>query len=247
MGKAIAELLAAEGHDVGITFHSDEAGAQDTRKGIEERGQRCFVAQQDTSDPQSTTRVTEELIGQLGGVGVLVNNAGTGHSTPVLDLDLDTWRSVLATDLDGAFLNSQLAARHMREQGRGGRIVNITSVHEHVPRYGATAYCVAKAGLGMLTKSMALELAEHGITVNSVAPGEIATPMTGMEEQEAYHQSREGNPIGRPGHVHEVASAVVFLASPRATYITGSSLTVDGGLTLMAAHGHDTATGWRSA
>ena len=82
---------------------------------------------------------------------------------------------------------------------------------------------------------------------NSVAPGEIATPMTGMEEQEAYGEQRDGNPIGRPGHVNEVASAVVFLASPRASYITGSSLTVDGGLTLMAAHGHDEASGWRSA
>jgi NAD(P)-dependent dehydrogenase (short-subunit alcohol dehydrogenase family) len=247
MGKAIAELLATEGYDVGVTFHTDEQGAEDTRKGVEERGQRCFVAQQDTSDPQGTTKVTEELIERLGGVGVLVNNAGTGHSTPVLDLDYDTWRSVIATDLEGAFLNAQVAARRMKEQRKGGRIVNITSVHEHVPRYGATAYCVAKAGLGMLTKSMALELAEHGITVNSVAPGEIATPMTGMEEHEAYAEQRDGNPIGRPGHVNEVASAVVFLASPRATYITGSSLTVDGGLTLMAAHGHDEAKGWRSA
>jgi NAD(P)-dependent dehydrogenase (short-subunit alcohol dehydrogenase family) len=247
MGKAIAELLATEGYDVGITFHSDEQGAQDTKQEVEMRRQRCFVAQQDTSDPGNTTSVTEQLISQLGGIGVLVNNAGTGHSTPVLELELDEWRKVIGTDLEGAFLNAQVAARHMVQQRQQGRIINITSVHEHVPRYGATAYCVAKAGLGMLTKSMALELAEHGITVNSVAPGEIATPMTGMEEQEAYHEERPGNPVGRPGHVNEVASAVVFLASPRASYITGSSLVVDGGLTLMAAHGHDEAKGWRSA
>jgi NAD(P)-dependent dehydrogenase (short-subunit alcohol dehydrogenase family) len=247
MGKAIAELLATEGYDVGVTFHSDEQGAQDTKQEIEKRGQRCFVAQQDTSDPANTTSVVEGLIQELGGIGVLVNNAGTGHSTPVLDLELDEWRKVMGTDLEGAFLNSQVAARHMRDQRQGGRIVNITSVHEHVPRYGATAYCVAKAGLGMLTKNMALELAEHGITVNSVGPGEIATPMTGMDEKDAYHEERPGNPIGRPGHVNEVASAVVFLASPRASYITGSSLVVDGGLTLMAAHGHDKAEGWRSA
>src|SRR3954464_10092791 len=194
MGKAIAELLATEGYDVGITFHSDAEGAEDTRKGIEERGQRCFVAQQDTSDPANTTQVTEQLIGQLGGVGVLVNNAGTGHSTPVLELEYDTWRQVIGTDLEGAFLNSQLAARHMLEQGHQGRIVNITSVHEHVPRYGATAYCVAKAGLGMLTKQMALELAEHGITVNSVAPGEIATPMTDDEDVDPRTVGRDGLP-----------------------------------------------------
>jgi NAD(P)-dependent dehydrogenase (short-subunit alcohol dehydrogenase family) len=247
MGKAIAELLATEGYDVGVTFHSDEQGAQDTKLEIEKRGQRGFVAQQDTSDPANTTQVTEGLIKELGGIGVLVNNAGTGHSTPVLDLELGEWRKVIGTDLEGVFLNSQVAARHMRDERHGGRIVNITSVHEHVPRYGATAYCVAKAGLGMLTKNMALELAEHGITVNSVAPGEIATPMTGMDEKDAYGEERPGNPIGRPGHVNEVASAVVFLASPRASYITGSSLVVDGGLTLMAAHGHDKAEGWRSA
>ena len=246
MGKAIAELLATEGYDVGVTYHSDAAGAEDTRRGVEERGQRCFVAQQDTSDASGTTQVMESLVSQLGGIGVLVNNAGTGHSTPVLDLDLQTWRQVLGTDLEGAFLNAQVAARHMIAQQHQGRIINITSVHEHVPRYGATAYCVAKAGLGMLTKSLALELAEHGITVNSVAPGEIATPMTGMSEEQAYAESRPGNPIGRPGHVNEVASAVVFLASPRATYITGTSVVVDGGLELMAAHGHDEAEGWRS-
>jgi NAD(P)-dependent dehydrogenase (short-subunit alcohol dehydrogenase family) len=175
-----------------------------------------------------------------------VNNGGTGHSTKALDLDYDKWRSVVATDLDGPFLCAQRAARRMIDQGDGGRIVNVTSVHEHVPRLGAAAYCSAKAGLGMLTKVLALELAEHGILVNSVAPGEIATPMTGMGESQAYHEDRPGNPIGRPGHVQEVASVIAFLASPRSSYVTGSSFTVDGGLTLMAAHGHDEAgSGWR--
>jgi NAD(P)-dependent dehydrogenase (short-subunit alcohol dehydrogenase family) len=246
MGKATAELLATEGFDVGVTFHTDAVGAQDTRRAVEERGQRCYVAQQDTSQP-ATAEVVGHLIGKLGGIGVLVNNAGTGHRTPALELDLDTWRSVLATDLDGAFLNAQVAARQMVQQGRGGRIVNITSVHEHVPRYGATAYCVAKAGLGMLTKCLALELAEHGILVGSVAPGEIATPMTGIDEADAFEEERPGNPVGRPGHVNEVASVVAFLASPRSSYLTGTSIVVDGGLTLMAAHGHDSAREWRTA
>jgi NAD(P)-dependent dehydrogenase (short-subunit alcohol dehydrogenase family) len=134
----------------------------------------------------------------------------------------------------------------MIDADRGGRIINVTSVHEHVPRLGAAAYCAAKAGLGMLTKVLALELGEHAITVNSVAPGEIATEMTGMKESEAYHQRRPGNPLGRPGHVNEVASLIGFLASPRSAYVTGASLTVDGGLSLMAAHGHDEAgDGWR--
>ena len=119
-------------------------------------------------------------------------------------------------------------------------------MHEHVPRAGASAYCVAKAGLGMLTKVLALELSEHGILVNSVAPGEIATEMTEAATEDAYATDREGNPLGRPGHVNEVASVIAFLASPRSSYVTGSSFTVDGGLTLMAAHGHDQlGSGWR--
>jgi NAD(P)-dependent dehydrogenase (short-subunit alcohol dehydrogenase family) len=245
MGKATAELLAAEGFDVGITFHTDKEGAEDTRAGIEQRGQRCFVVQQDLSSPD-TGDVVDELADQLGGLGVLVNMAGTGHSTSVLDLGYDEWRKVLATDLDGPFLCAQRAARRMAQAGRGGRIVNVTSVHEMVPRLGAAAYCSAKAGLGMLTKCLALELGREGILVSSVAPGEIATPMTGMDESEAYSEQRPGNPLGRPGHVNEVASVIAFLASPRSSYVTGTSITVDGGLTLMAAHGHDKADeSWR--
>jgi NAD(P)-dependent dehydrogenase (short-subunit alcohol dehydrogenase family) len=245
IGRATAQLLATEGFDVGITFHTDEEGAQATRAEVEERGQRGFVLQQDLASPDAAAAV-DTLAGQLGSLGVLVNCGGTGISDLSLDIDYDAWRQVVATDLDGPFLCAKAAARAMIEQGSGGRIVNVTSVHEHVPRAGASAYCAAKAGLGMLTKVLALELAEHGILVNAVAPGEIATEMTGQATEDAYHVERPGNPVGRPGHVNEVASVIGFLASPRSSYVTGSSFTVDGGLELMAAHGHDSLDGgWR--
>ncbi len=245
IGQATAELLATEGFDVGITFHTDAAGAGHTREEIQRRGANCFVLQQDLTSPH-TGDIVDELTGQLGGLGVLVNNAGTGQSEPALDMSYDRWRELLATDLDGAFLCAQRAARHLVSGGHGGRIINVTSVHEHVPRVGSAAYCAAKGGLGMLTKVLALELSQYGITVNSVAPGEIATPMTGKDEADAYFEERPGNPLGRPGHVNEVASVIGFLASPRSAYVTGTSVVVDGGLMSMAAHGHDAAdASWR--
>jgi NAD(P)-dependent dehydrogenase (short-subunit alcohol dehydrogenase family) len=245
IGRAAALLLASEGFDIGVTVHEDEEGTRRTAKEVMDRGQRCAVERFDATSERAG-EVVDRLAEQLGGLGVLVNVAGTGHSTPVLDLDLDTWNEVIATDLTGPFLTARAAGRRMVADGRGGRIINVTSVHEHVPRLGAAAYCTAKAGLGMLTKVLALELAEHGITVNAVAPGEIATEMTGQDEEEAYKTTRPGNPVGRPGHVNEVASVIGFLASPRAGYVTGASYAVDGGLMLMSAHGHDDADpSWR--
>lgn len=245
IGRATAHLLATEGFDVGITFHTDADGAAETARAVQQRGQRSAVVQHDLATPQAGNAV-DVLAAELGGLSVLVNCGGTGVSTKATDLSYETWRQVVATDLDGAFLCAQRAISHMRAGGHPGRIVNITSVHEHVPRLGSSAYCAAKAGLGMLTKVLALEVAEFGITVNSVAPGEISTEMTGQDESQAYFEQRPGNPLGRPGHVNEVASVVAFLASPRSAYVTGASYVVDGGLTLMAAHGHDSLDdSWR--
>jgi NAD(P)-dependent dehydrogenase (short-subunit alcohol dehydrogenase family) len=235
IGKATAVLLAERGFDVGITWHEDEEGARGTASEVEAHGRRAEVRQLDLSDVSSGPRVVADLADALGGIDVFVNNAGTGDQTPFLEVELSAWQHVLDVDLTGAFLCAQEAARRMVAAGRGGRIVNVTSVHEHEPLRGSSAYCAAKGGLGLLTKVMALELAEHGITVNAVAPGEIATPMTGAEDEDPAAIERPKIPVGRPGHAREIAFAIGYLASPEASYVTGESHVVDGGLLLMAA------------
>ncbi|MFC7528266.1 SDR family oxidoreductase [Actinoplanes sp. GCM10030250] len=248
IGEATAIALATAGFDVGVTFRSDSAGAEEVAGKVRELGRRCEVRRLDLSRLPGAADVIDDLAGALGGLGVLVNCAGTGISTPVVDTDYEQWREVLAVDLDGPFLCAQRAARRMLAAGRGGRIINITSVHEHAPRVGAGAYCAAKGGLGLLTKVMAQELAASGITVNAVAPGEIATPMTGNEDVDPFTVSRPGVPVGRPGDANEVAAVVAMLAGPDAAYVTGASWVVDGGMLLMGpqAGSHLQSDDWRN-
>ncbi len=235
IGKATAVALAADGFDVGITWHSDRDGAEETAREVEHEGRRPVVTQLDVSAFDAAAETIDRLTGELGGLDVFVNNAGGAPGHPFLDYPVEDFERALAVNLTGAFACARRAARLMVETSTRGRIINVTSVHEHIPLRNSAGYCAAKGGLGLLTKVMALELAEHGITVNAVAPGEIATPMTGAADEDPATLERPMIPAGRPGHAEEIASTIAHLASSRASYATGSSFVVDGGLMLMAA------------
>jgi NAD(P)-dependent dehydrogenase (short-subunit alcohol dehydrogenase family) len=234
IGRATAVMLAGRGFDIGITWHGDEDAAREAVAECESYGVRATARQMDLEADVGQSAVVDELAEELGGVDVFVNNAGAGHGAPVLELGLDDWQRTLDLDLTGAFLCLQRAGRRMADQGRGGRLIAITSIHEHLPLRDNAAYCAAKGGLGMLVKSLALELGPLGITANAVAPGEIATKMTGQEDEDPRESGEERDlPVPRPGHAREIAGAVAFLASPEGAYTTGHSLLVDGGMALM--------------
>jgi NAD(P)-dependent dehydrogenase (short-subunit alcohol dehydrogenase family) len=236
IGKATAVALAVDGYDVGITWHSDENGAQETAEEVRAQGQRAEVRRLDLSqDLPRAVDVIDDLADELGGVYALVNNAGMSKQAPALELTYEDWRETLAVDLDGAFLSAQRAARRMVASGDGGRIINVTSVHEFVPLPESVAYVAAKHALGGVTKQLALELGEHGITVNSVAPGEIATPMTDNEDVDPLRVRRPGVPAGRPGDAREVGAMIAWLCSDAAAFVTGASFVIDGGLLLVPA------------
>jgi len=249
IGRATAVALAAAGMDIGVTWHTDEAGAIETARQVRNLGRKAVVERLDLTELPRCADVIDTIAEQLGGVDVFVNNSGTGGSTPMLETSFDEWRTIVATDLDGAFLCIQRACQHMVDAGNGGRIIAVTSVHEHQPRVGSAAYDAAKHGLGGLIKTIALELGDRGITANAVAPGEIATPMTGQEDEDPHGERRPGVPLGRPGDAREVAAVIAFLASPESSYVTGASWVVDGGMLQMGpqAGSHLPSDDWREA
>jgi NAD(P)-dependent dehydrogenase (short-subunit alcohol dehydrogenase family) len=232
IGRATAVALAETGHDLGITWHRAEDRAQSAVAEIERIGRRCETRHLDLHAVHEGAQAVDELAEQLGGLDVLVNNAGYGTSKPFLEMTLGEWQGVLDVNLTGAFLAAQAAVRRMIDQGRGGVIVNVTSVHEHIPLSGSAPYTASKHGLGGLTKVMALELGTHGIRVNAVAPGQIATRMTGAEDEPPPALNV---PLERAGRAREVAALIAWLASDQAAYVTGASYVIDGGLTLIAA------------
>jgi glucose 1-dehydrogenase len=221
IGWAIARRLQADGFALGFHTRDDEEDAKTRYEEIASRGRAEWVVG-DVSDPSTCERLVRETVEKLGRIDVLVNNAGVTVAKPALELTAEDFDQLFAIDVRAAFLLSTSAAREMKN---GGAIINITSVHEHVPRPGFALYASAKAAVGMLTRSLAVELATDGIRVNAVAPGAIAT-----ERNEEADELVSEIPLGRPGEPDEVAALVSYLAGDEARYVSGASFLIDGAM-----------------
>ena len=231
IGRGIAESLAGAGADVVVNYHRDADGAEETARLVREAGRRALVAQADVGDPEAVVGLFDALDAEFGGLDILVNNAGHGGGGRIATADFAAWERVIRTNLHGPFLCSQQAARRLIAQGRGGRIVNITSVHEEACSIGGGAYDASKAGLRNLTRVLALELGEYGITANNVAPGMILTPMNrrAQEDPEHLRWAEAQIPMRRVGQPRDIGGMVVFLCSEAGSYCSGSTFFVDGG------------------
>jgi glucose 1-dehydrogenase len=232
IGKAIVLALAGQGANVVIDYVADPAATEELEKQVVALGERAVGVDADVSDVTALAALVQQAVASFGKVDVMVNNAGVETRTSILDTTEAQYAKVLDINLKSAFFGTQLAARQMIAQGGGGRIINITSVHEDWPMPGNTAYCLSKGGMRMLTRTAGVELAPHGITVVGVGPGAVETPIntSTMADPALLGKLDAAIPIGRMAKPEEVANVVAFLASDDASYITASTIMVDGGL-----------------
>lgn len=232
IGEAIALRFAREGADVAVHYHREEEEARAVAAQIVAMGRKSVAFGANVGVAAEATGLVNSAIEALGHLDILVNNAGVEVREPFLDVTEQHYDLVLGVNLKGAFFAAQAAARHMVERGKGGRIVNVSSIHEDVAFLNYATYTASKGGMRMFTRTVCQELAPHGITVNDIAPGAIATPINKrtLGDGELLHALQEVIPAGRLGDPDEVASVAVFLASDDAAYVTGSTYYVDGGM-----------------
>jgi glucose 1-dehydrogenase len=221
-------------------FFKDQGAADATKASVTAAGRKAITVQMDVSDEAAVEAAFDRVKAELGVPSVLVNSAGLNQSgVKVADMATAQWLRLLGSDLTGPFFTSRRFVQELRAAKRPGKIINISSIHASDVRAGAADYCAAKGGLKNLTETMALECASLSITVNAIAPGMILTPMNSRAVSDAaYRKSLEADvPLGRAGRADEVAKLAVYLASTAADYITGATLTIDGGLSLLLAEG----------
>jgi glucose 1-dehydrogenase len=232
IGKAIALRFIAEGAAVCIDYYGDRTLADRLIGEIANTGGRAIAVGADVANPDDARRLVQTTVDALGGLDVLVNNAGIEEKHPFLETPLDVWSKVIAVNLTGAWLCTQEAAKAMAARKRGGRIINISSVHENVAMPTNAPYCASKGGVRMLMRTLAVELAQHNITVNDVAPGAIDTPMDASLERrpEEMEALLAEIPLRRMGRPEEVAALCAWLASDEAAYVTGATYVIDGGM-----------------
>ena len=229
IGAGIAEAMAVCGANVLINYIADEKRVLAFADRLSDQYKvSCKAYPADISMPEQVDRMFDYIDKQMGGIDVLVNNAGIETINDALEMPLQEWDRIMNVNLRGAFYCAQQAGRRMRDKKRGV-ILNIASIHDRVARKGLIHYCTSKAGLNMLTKCLALELAEFNIRVIAVSPGAIETDMMASYSKEEVKELAEEIPLGRIGYPKEVADAVSYLISSRASYITGQILSVNGG------------------
>jgi len=235
IGKATAVRLAAEGAQVCLNYYSDndKPGAEQAVKEIGKAGGRAIALQADVGSEDDVTRLVSRVASEFGGLDLLVNNAGIENQVALIEMPLATWERVLRTNLTGAFLCLREAAKLMIA-AKSGVVVNVSSVHEFIPWPGYAHYCSSKGGLKLLMETAARELAPSGVRVVNVAPGAIMTPINErlLEHPKEEHAVEEEIPLGRMGDAEEVAGAIAWVASAEADYVTGTTLVVDGGMSL---------------
>lgn len=240
IGRAAAIRIASGGTPVAITFFANESAADAVTAEIAHAGGQGIAVQTDVSDEQAVEALFARAEAEFGIVDRLVNSAGLNMSGVMLrDMALAQFDRLMRADLYGPFLTCRRMVRALDDAGRGGRIVNISSIHEKAPRPGGVDYDAAKGGLAQLTATLALELAPKQIAVNGVAPGMILTPMnqSALDHPDELKRKEAAIPWGRAGTPEEVAELIVFLLSPAADYITGTTVTIDGALSLTVAQG----------
>lgn len=236
IGRAIATGMAKAGASVVIDYVGVPKLANEAVQTIESAGGKAHAIEADVSNPEQASGLVQQTVQHFGRLDILVNNAGIESKHPFTEYPFELWQKIIAVDLTGPFLCAQAAAKAMIAQGQGGRIINISSIHEDLPMITNAPYCAAKGGLRMLMRTIAVELAPHKITVNNIAPGAIFTPIDADVEAnpEMEKALMAEIPLGRWGKPEEVADLAIFLASDMAGYSTGSTFFIDGGMLRQA-------------